>query len=155
SRDDCRHRGAVAPGPGSTAARAITRTRTQEDRMDFAGRTVIVTGAASGAGKVTALAFGDAGASVALLDLDDEGAAAVADQIDGNGERAIVWKVDMAIAADVRAAVRGVHERFGRLHAVANVAGIYPKATVPEITEEFWDVIQDIDLRGVFFCCQE
>jgi NAD(P)-dependent dehydrogenase (short-subunit alcohol dehydrogenase family) len=123
--------------------------------MDFAGRTVVVTGAASGAGKVTALAFGDAGASVALLDVDDEGAAAVADQIDGNGERAVVWKVDMAIATDVRAAVRGVHERFGRLDAVANVAGIYPKATVPEITEEFWDLIQDIDLRGVFFCCQE
>jgi NAD(P)-dependent dehydrogenase (short-subunit alcohol dehydrogenase family) len=123
--------------------------------VDFTGRSVIVTGAASGAGKATALAFGKAGASVALLDVDEAGAQAVADQMDGDGHRAAVWRVDLAAAADVTAAVRDVNERFGRLDAVANVAGIYPRATVPDITEEFWDNIHAIDLRGVFFCCQE
>jgi NAD(P)-dependent dehydrogenase (short-subunit alcohol dehydrogenase family) len=45
--------------------------------------------------------------------------------------------------------------RFGRLDAVANVAAIYPIAKVADVTEQFWDRIQSIDLRGVFFCCQE
>ena len=123
--------------------------------MDFSGMTAVVTGAASGMGKQTALGFGKAGANVALLDLDDDGARQVAREIDSTGVRAIVWKVDMADISQVRATLQAVRARFGRLDAVANVAAIYPIAKVADVTEEFWDRIQSIDLRGVFFCCQE
>jgi NAD(P)-dependent dehydrogenase (short-subunit alcohol dehydrogenase family) len=123
--------------------------------MDFAGKTAVVTGAASGACKATALAFGQAGANVALFDIDEEGAQKVADQIDSTGATVMVRKVDMAKPDQVRAALQDVNARFGRLDAVANVAAIYPRATVPEVTEDFWDLVHDIDLRGVFFCCQE
>ena len=67
----------------------------------------------------------------------------------------MVWPVDMASPSDVRAALRAVHERFGRLDAVANVAAIYPRAATADVTEEFWDRLMAINLRGVFFCCQE
>jgi len=123
--------------------------------MDFSGMTAVVTGAASGMGKQTALGFGKAGANVALLDLDDDGARQVAREIDSTGVRAIVWKVDMADTSQVRATLQAAHARFGRLDAVANVAAIYPTAKIADVTEEFWDRIHSIDLRGVFFCCQE
>jgi NAD(P)-dependent dehydrogenase (short-subunit alcohol dehydrogenase family) len=123
--------------------------------MEFSGRTAVVTGAASGVGRATAIGFGEAGANVALLDLDEEGAHQVAKQIDAAGVRAMVRGVDLAKPPDVRAALQAVHERFGRLDAVANVAGIYPKAKVPDVTEDLWDRVLSINLRGVFFCCQE
>ena len=123
--------------------------------MDFSGSTAVVTGAASGIGKATALAFGKAGANVALLDLDASGAAEVAEQIDPTRQRAMVCEVDMAQPAAVRAALRAVNDRFGRLDAVANVAAIYPIVKALDVTEDFWDRILSIDLRGVFFCCQE
>ena len=123
--------------------------------MDFSGMTAVVTGAASGMGRQTALGFGKAGANVALLDLDDDGARQVAREIDSTGVRAIVWKVDMADTSQVRATLQAAHARFGRLDAVANVAAIYPTAKIADVTEEFWDRIHSIDLRGVFFCCQE
>ena len=123
--------------------------------MDFSGMTAVVTGAASGIGKQTALGFGKAGANVALLDLDYDGARQVAREIDSTGVRAIVWKVDMADTSQVRATLQAAHARFGRLDAVANVAAIYPTAKIADVTEEFWDRIHSIDLRGVFFCCQE
>ncbi len=123
--------------------------------MDFSGSTAVVTGAASGIGKATALAFGKAGANVALLDLDTRGATEVAKQIDPTRQRAMVCEVDMAQPAAVRAALRAVNDRFGRLDAVANVAAIYPIVKALDVTEDFWDRILSIDLRGVFFCCQE
>lgn len=123
--------------------------------MDFSGSTAVVTGAASGIGKATALAFGKAGANVALLDLDAHGGAEVASQIDTTGVRAMVCEVDMAQPAAVRGALQAVNDRFGRLDAVANVAAIYPVAKAVDVTEEFWDRVLSIDLRGVFFCCQE
>ncbi len=123
--------------------------------MDFSGRTAVVTGAASGIGKATALAFGEAGANVALFDLDSRGGAEVANQIDLTGERVVVCDVDMAQPAAVRAALRAVNDRFGGLDAVANVAAIYPIAKALDVSEDFWDRILAIDLRGVFFCCQE
>ena len=123
--------------------------------MDFTDGTAVVTGAASGAGKATAIAFGNTGANVALLDINEDGAREVAELIEASGTKAMVCPVDLARSSDVQAALRAVHERFGRLDAVANVAGIYPKATVPEVTEEFWDRMLAVDLRAVFFCCQE
>jgi NAD(P)-dependent dehydrogenase (short-subunit alcohol dehydrogenase family) len=123
--------------------------------MDFAGRTAVVTGAASGIGRATAVAFGKEGANVALFDVDREGVTRVAEQIDPDGDRAMVCIVDMADTDQVRGALQQVHQRYGQLDAVANVAAIFPHASVPDVTEALWDQVLSIDLRGVFFCCQE
>jgi NAD(P)-dependent dehydrogenase (short-subunit alcohol dehydrogenase family) len=123
--------------------------------MDLSGTTAVVTGAASGIGRATAVAFAEAGANVALLDINSDDAQQVANQIDRNATRVMVHRVDTAKPSEVTAALQGVKDRFGRLDAVANVAAIYPKATVLEVTEAFWDQVISINLRGVFFCCQE
>jgi NAD(P)-dependent dehydrogenase (short-subunit alcohol dehydrogenase family) len=123
--------------------------------MDFSGQTAVVTGAASGMGRATSIAFGNAGANVVLFDLNEDGAGGIAKQIDGSGARTMVCGVDMAKPAEVRAALRAAQDRFGRIDCLANVAAIYPRAKVADVTEDFWDRMMSINLRGVFFCCQE
>ena len=120
--------------------------------MDFSGQTAVVTGAASGMGRATSIAFGNAGANVVLFDLNEDGAGAIAKQIDGSGARTMVCRVDMARPAEVRAALRAAKDRFGRIDCLANVAAIYPRAKVADVTEDFWDRLMSVNLRGVFFC---
>jgi NAD(P)-dependent dehydrogenase (short-subunit alcohol dehydrogenase family) len=123
--------------------------------MEFAGATAVVTGAASGIGRATAVAFGKEGANVALLDIDEDGARRIAQQIDETGERTAVHRVDMADVDAVRSVLHDVDDRFGGIDALANVAAIFPHASVDDTTEELWDHVVSIGLRGVFFCCQE
>jgi NAD(P)-dependent dehydrogenase (short-subunit alcohol dehydrogenase family) len=123
--------------------------------MGLSGKTAVVTGAASGMGRATAIGLGSERANVALFDIDDAGANRVAKEIDAAGVQTMVCKVDVAKPADIRSALAAVHHRFGRLDVVANVAGIYPQAKVPEVTEDFWDHLLSVNLRGVFFLCQE
>jgi NAD(P)-dependent dehydrogenase (short-subunit alcohol dehydrogenase family) len=124
--------------------------------MDFSNKTAVVTGAASGMGRATAIGFGKASANVALFDVNEDGTTRIAEQIDASGARTMVFGVDMAQPADVRAALVAVKEHFGRIDCLANVAAIYnPPANVPDVTEEFWDRMMAINLRGAFFCCQE
>src|SRR3990167_5522486 len=118
--------------------------------MDFTGTTALVTGAANGIGRATAIAFGMGGANVALLDVDADGARSVAEEIDPSGERTMVCQADMAHPSEVRAALPAVRDRFGGLDALANVAAIYPGAKALDVTEELWDRVQSINVRGVF-----
>ena len=123
--------------------------------MDFSGKTAVVTGAASGIGRATAREFGRRGAHVALLDLDGDGARRVATGLETLGCRAFVYELDLQDREQVGSAFEAVCERFGRIDALANVAAIYPRAPVPDVTEEFWDRVISVDLRAAFFCCQD
>jgi NAD(P)-dependent dehydrogenase (short-subunit alcohol dehydrogenase family) len=124
--------------------------------MEFSDRAAVVTGAASGIGKATAIGFAAGGANVALFDVDQDGMNEVAEQIEGLGREALISVVDMAVPAAVRSALQSTFAHFGRLDAVANVAAItQPTPLVPEVTEELWDRMMSINLKGVFFCCQE
>ena len=123
--------------------------------MEFTGKTAIVTGAANGIGRATAVAFGKAGANVAAVDIDDAGAKRVAAQIEDTGGAATAYQADLTKPAEIKAMVQHVVDTYGRVDALANVAAIYPRATVLEVTEEYWDRMMDLNLRAVFFCCQE
>ena len=123
--------------------------------MEFTGKTAIVTGAANGIGRATAVAFGKAGANVAAVDIDDDGAKRVAAQIEDTGGAATAYQADLTKPAQIKATVQQVVDTYGRVDALANVAAIYPRATVLEVTEEYWDRMMDLNLRAVFFCCQE
>lgn len=117
-----------------------------EDRVAF------VTGGAGGIGRATCEAFFDAGYRVVLTDLDAEASAAAAAEIDPSGDRAIGIACDVSSTAAVDAAVAACLERFGRLDALANIAGVVGPGPSEELADESWDRLVSIHLGGAFRC---
>ena len=117
------------------------------------GKTCIVTGASLGIGRACALRLAEEGARLALFDvLDDAGAALVA-ELNAKGAKARYWHVDVGSERAVHAAIDEVAAHFGGVDVLVNNAGI-AGANKPthEITEEEWDRVQAINVKGVFFC---
>ena len=122
--------------------------------MDMTGKIAAVTGAASGIGKRAALLYAEHGAKVALIDINVDGAAQVARQIEDTGGEAKAFTADLSKPDDARRVIADITAHFGRLDALANVAAIYPRAGVLDATEEHWDKVMDLNVRGVFFTSQ-
>jgi len=123
--------------------------------MTHAGKAIAVTGGASGIGKEAALAMARGGASIVIIDINEDAARRVAAEVQGAGGRGVVVRADLSSVAEVRASIHRAADAYGRMDAVANVAAIYPAAGVFDVTEELWERIMAVDLRGVFFACQE
>jgi NAD(P)-dependent dehydrogenase (short-subunit alcohol dehydrogenase family) len=123
------------------------------DSGSFKGKVAFVTGAANGIGRATALAFAREGASVVVADLSEQRNQETARMIEEAGERALAVKCDVSQDNDVKAALERTVETFGRLDFAFNNAGVEQAIiAAADITEEEWDRIVDIDLRGVFLC---
>lgn len=122
------------------------------DRL--AGKVALVTGGAKGIGKAACRRMAEEGARVAITDVDEEAGESVAQQIaeDGGGE-AVFWPLDVADAADVEDVFAQMAERFGALDVLVNNAGI-AGANKPthELTEEEWEEVMAVNVRGVFLC---
>jgi NAD(P)-dependent dehydrogenase (short-subunit alcohol dehydrogenase family) len=120
----------------------------------LAGKVAFVTGAAGGIGRATALAFARAGASVVVADSAEEANAQTAGLIEQAGGRAVAVHCDVTKAEDVQSALRTAVVEFGRLDAAFNNAGVeqQTKRAAAEISEEEWDRIIAVNLRGVFLC---
>ena len=114
-------------------------------------RTVLVTGAGSGIGKASALAFAQAGYRVAAADLDERAAAATADAA-GNGAMAV--RADVGDVADIDRMVSTVVAGLGHLDVILNNAGVTRGAYIMNISEEDWDRMHRVNAKGVFFCLQ-
>ena len=117
----------------------------------MAQQIALVTGAAAGIGRATALEFARAGACVALVDVNGTGVQKVLLEIEHAGGRGSAHVADLSRTDDIRRAIREVLDAHGQIDALANVAAIFPTAAVLEISEEFWDRVLGLDLRGVFF----
>jgi NAD(P)-dependent dehydrogenase (short-subunit alcohol dehydrogenase family) len=118
----------------------------------FDGMVAIVTGAASGIGRGSALAFGAAGAAVVVADVSEEGMDTVA-EIESGGGQGVFVRADMSSTADVTEMVDLALQRYGRLDIAHNNAGIdVPHVPLAEVEEEDWDRILDVDLKGVWRC---
>jgi NAD(P)-dependent dehydrogenase (short-subunit alcohol dehydrogenase family) len=118
---------------------------------DFQGKVAFVTGAGGGIGRATALAFARAG--VAAADIFEQGIQETARMIEEFGGRALAIRCDVTSSQDVQAALAQTVETFGRLDAAFNNAGVeQPLTPSADITEDEWDRIVAINLRGVFLC---
>ena len=120
--------------------------------LSFETKVAFVTGAANGIGRATALAFAREGASVVVADVSEKGQE-TARMIEELGGRALAVRCDVARAEDVKAALDRVVETFGRLDFAFNNAGVeQPITAAADLTEEEWDRIIRVNLRGVFLC---
>jgi NAD(P)-dependent dehydrogenase (short-subunit alcohol dehydrogenase family) len=119
----------------------------------FAGKVAFVTGAANGIGRAAALAFAREGAGVVVADVSEQGNQETASMVEEAGGRALAVRCDVSRAEDVKAALDKAVEAFGRLDCAFNNAGVeQPITATADLTEEEWDRIVSINLRGVFLC---
>ena len=120
---------------------------------DLSGRAALITGAASGIGRASAIAFAAAGASVALVDIDAEGLADTAEVARAPGSRAEALVADVTDLRQVSDAVARAVEVFGRLDAAHNNAGVPgPYVPLDEYEEEDFMRVLQVDLAGVWRC---
>ncbi|MNR87121.1 3-oxoacyl-[acyl-carrier-protein] reductase FabG [compost metagenome] len=122
--------------------------------MRVKGKVVIITGAARGIGRETALLLSGEGARVAVCDRDLAGVEEVAQQIEKAGGEASAHALDVTQRAAIDEMVRQVVERFGRIDVLINNAGITMDATLVKMTEQQFDTVIDVNLKGVFNCSQ-
>ena len=124
--------------------------------MKLKDRTALITGAASGIGRETALLFAAEGAAVVLADINDGDGNATAEQIRAAGGKAVYVHADVARADDCRKMVETAESRFASLHILFNNAGImHSRDDNAEMTEEdVWDLTMAVNLKGVFLGCK-
>jgi len=115
------------------------------------GRVALVTGGGGGIGRATAHALAQAGAHVAVSDIDEEAARAVAGEI-GHGEG---HRLDVADEAQVKAVVAAVIDRHGRIDVLINNAGLGARMPTVDLPTERWRQVLAVNLDGSFFCARE
>lgn len=123
----------------------------------FASRVAVVTGAASGIGRATALRLAREGARVAVVDRDLPGAASVVAEIQQAGGAARPYGCDIASSAQVAATAAAVASDLGGIEILANVAGIGDAATlggIEELDDERWNLVLAVNVNGAFFWCR-
>jgi NAD(P)-dependent dehydrogenase (short-subunit alcohol dehydrogenase family) len=117
------------------------------------GKVALVTGAAAGIGRASALAFAAAGAHVVVADIDEEGSAATAQAIAQSGGEANFERVDVTNAADVNALIARTVERIGRLDCAHNNAGVLGTvAPLIDSPDDNFDRVMDVNVKGVWLC---
>ena len=129
-------------------------TKSIAQLFDLTGKGAIVTGGATGIGQGIAFRLAEAGAQVMIADLNLEAARQCAEQIKAKGGKAQAIRADTRILADATKVVQATVDAFGSLDILVNNAGVYPRASVMDVSEEMWDMVIDVNLKGVFFYSQ-
>jgi NAD(P)-dependent dehydrogenase (short-subunit alcohol dehydrogenase family) len=123
--------------------------------MQLSGKVALITGAASGIGRATALLFAREGAAIALADLNADAGQRVADEIAHAGGRAFFEPVDVTRAADCGRVVERTLRELGKIDILFNNAGIIRRATVLDLSEEDWDRVMAVNVKAIYLLSRE
>ena len=119
-------------------------------RLD--GKAALITGAGAGIGEATAKLFAQQGASVVVFDREASGAKAVAEAIRSAGGRAFAMGGDVRDIGCIDQTLARAEAEFGGVNILVNNAGIYPRAALVDITDDQWDEVVDVNMKGTFHC---
>lgn len=124
--------------------------------MRLKNKVAVITGAGSGIGRAAALRFANQGAMVVVSDVNESAGVAVAGEIVNAGGRALAAPADVSRAGDVKLLFEVAQKTFGGVHALYNNAGVFLRedAQVTDLSEDAWDRILAINLKGTFLACK-
>lgn len=123
-----------------------------EFRLD--GQVAVVTGASRGIGRGLAVALANAGARVAAVARDTELLDGLVEEIVATGGEAHPFELDVSDVAAIEPVFNDIHDRFGSLDILVNNAGLGANHPALDVSVADWDEMMDVNLRGLFFCCQ-
>ncbi len=126
-----------------------------ENLFDVAGKVVLVTGAATGLGEGYAHIFAESGCRVACADIQAEKVRETAEDIRSQGLEAMAFEVDVTKQESIRRMTEEILEAYGRIDVLINNAGVEHIEPFTEVSEEHYDYISSVNLKGVFFTAQE
>jgi len=124
------------------------------DRFRLDGRSILVTGGGQGLGRAYAHALAEAGADVAIADINPDTANQVAKEIDRLGKKSMAIQADVTKRSDGQRMVETVEREWGKLDVAINNAGASEVLDAFTVEESNWDSIIDLDLKATFFCAQ-
>ncbi len=123
--------------------------------MNFEEKTAAITGAAAGLGKEIAMKMSQAGAKVAIMDVDWDKAQQTSHEINSAGGKSIALKVDIRKEHEVTAGFEKIFAEFGRLDILVNNAGIFRTTTgFKDLQEDEWSNMLNINVHGMIRCCK-
>ena len=120
---------------------------------DYADRTIVITGAGGGVGRQLAVDFAGAGANVVLNDVMPD-ADALLEEVGAAGGKGLYCRADVSVPADVAGMLESALSTFGRIDVLINNAGINIDSPLLELSEDDWDRVLAVNLKGPFLCTQ-
>ena len=124
------------------------------DSFSLAGQVGIVTGGGQGLGKVFCHAFAEAGADVVVSEINPDTGPETVEEVRAKGREALFIQTDVRERESVQAMVDQTLARFGKVDFLMNNAGITHWCEAEKVTEADWRQVIDVNLNGLFFCCQ-
>src|SRR5271169_850511 len=128
----------------------IQETQIPKLSSRLAGKVAIITGAGKGIGKVVAELFAKEGAKAVVVSLHEETGSKVCEEIRATCGDALFVRADVSKQADMERMVEATKAAYGTVHILCHNAGIYPLNLLKDMTEEQWDNVIDVNLKGVF-----
>jgi meso-butanediol dehydrogenase / (S,S)-butanediol dehydrogenase / diacetyl reductase len=125
-----------------------------EEKMRLNNKIAIITGAGDGIGKATAVLFAKECASVVVADLNQTKGLETVNLIKSENGKAMFLQVDVSKSDSVKQMVKDVVDSYGRIDILINNAGVFRGGNILDTTEEDWDLIMSVNLKGVFLCCK-